>query len=321
MPATKSFTELLDFIRSETDRHLGKLDIPQEPAYLYDPIRYVLTGRGKRLRPILVHLSGRGFDADPEDLMHAGLAVELLHNFTLVHDDIMDDDDTRHGKSSVHEKYGNEAAILVGDSIFTLGQLIIGQVQAHTTVAFQAYNKASLTVCEGQAFDLQFEGDTSITLDQYLDMIGRKTGALLCLCAELGGILGGQSKDVCAELRNYGINLGRAFQVQDDILEIFSYQENLGKSLDSDIVADKQTVLTILARKHNGWDEITNSDADISTKRERMREFFLETGVDERARAMSHDYIARAQDSLSVFTGEHKKTMEQFTDFVLNRTH
>ena len=321
MPGTKLFTELLDFIRSETDRHLGKLDIPQEPAYLYDPIRYVLTGRGKRLRPILVHLSGRGFDADPEDLMHAGLAVELLHNFTLVHDDIMDDDDTRHGKSSVHEKYGNEAAILVGDSIFTLGQLIIGQVQAHTTVAFQAYNKASLTVCEGQAFDLQFEGDASTTLDQYLDMIGRKTGALLSLCAELGGILGGQSNDVCAELRDYGINLGRAFQVQDDILEIFSYQENLGKSLDSDIVADKQTVLTILARKHNGWDKITNSDADISTKRERMREFFLETGVDERARAMSHDYIARAQDSLSVFTGEHKKTMEQFTDFVLNRTH
>ena len=260
MPDTKSFTELLDFIRSETDRHLGKLDIPQEPAYLYDPIRYVLTGRGKRLRPILVHLSGRGFDADPEDLMHAGLAVELLHNFTLVHDDIMDDDDTRHGKSSVHEKYGNEAAILVGDSIFTLGQLIIGQVQAHTTVAFQAYNKASLTVCEGQAFDLQFEGDASTTLDQYLDMIGRKTGALLCLCAELGGILGGQSKDVCAELRNYGINLGRAFQVQDDILEIFSYKENLGKSLNSDIVADIQTILYIQPSKHNVCVEITNRE-------------------------------------------------------------
>jgi geranylgeranyl pyrophosphate synthase len=104
-------------------------------------------------------------------------------------------------------------------------------------------------------------------------------------------------------------------------MEIFSYQENLGNSLDSDIVADKQTVLTILARKHNGWDEITNSDADISTKRERMREFFIETGADEKARAMSHDYISRAQDCLSVFTGEHKKTMEQFTDFVLNRTH
>jgi geranylgeranyl pyrophosphate synthase len=321
MPDTKRFIDLLNFIRSETDRHLQKLDFPEEPAFLYDPIRYVLKGKGKRLRPLLVHLSGRGFDADPEDLMHAGLAVELLHNFTLVHDDIMDKDDIRHGKPTVHMKYGQAAAILVGDSIFTLGQLNIDQIQTSTVQAMNAYNKASLAVCEGQAYDLQFEGDTTVSLDQYLVMISRKTGALLSLCAELGGILGNQSHEVCHKLHTFGLNLGRAFQVQDDILEIFSDEENLGKSLESDVAADKQTVLTILARKHDGWDEIKNLTGDISAKRERMQSFFIETGVEARARQMSSNYITKAMDSLSVFSGEHKRAMEQFTHFVLNRTH
>jgi geranylgeranyl pyrophosphate synthase len=321
MPDTNLFSELITFIRSETDRHLNKLDIPEEPTFVYDPIRYVLAGKGKRLRPILVHLSGRGFDADPEDLMHAGLAVELLHNFTLVHDDIMDKDNTRHGQPTVHEQFGNEAAILAGDSIFTLGQLLIGQVQANTVQAVLAYNKASLEVCAGQAFDLQFEGDAATTLDQYLDMVGKKTGALLSLCAELGGILGGQSNDVCTALQNFGFNLGSAFQVQDDILEIFSDAENLGKSLDSDVIAEKQTILTVLARKHDGWDKIAGSDDDVAVKREQMRSFFTETGVYERAGEMSSDFISRAKDSLSVFSGDHKGNMEQFTDLVLNRTH
>lgn len=321
MTDTNSFSELIAFIRSETDRHLRKLDIPEEPAFIYDPIRYVLAGKGKRLRPILVQLSGRGFDADPEDLMHAGLAVELLHNFTLVHDDIMDKDDTRHGQPAVHKQFGNEAAILAGDSIFTLGQLLIGQVQTNTVQAALAFNKASLSVCAGQAYDLQFEGDAATTLDQYLDMVGKKTGSLVSLSAELGGILCSQSDDVCSELQNYGLNLGRAFQVQDDIMEIFSDEENLGKSLDSDVAAEKQTILTVLARKHDGWDDIAGSNDDIASKRDRMRSFFMETGVHDRAREMSNDYISRAKQSLSVFAGEHKRNMEQFTDLVLNRTH
>lgn len=321
MPDTSTFLELLSFIRLETDRHFQKLDLPEKPVNVYDPIRYVLKGQGKRLRPILVHLSGRGFDADPEDLMHAGLAVELLHNFTLVHDDIMDQDDLRHGQPSLHKQFGQEAAILAGDSIFTLSQLMIGQVQCNAVKAIQSFNRSALKVCEGQALDLQYEGDSATTLDQYLDTISRKTGALLSLCAEMGGILGDQSDDVCSELRDYGLNLGRAFQVQDDILEIFSDTKNLGKSLDSDITAAKQTILTILACKHDGWAGLVAENEEISTKRERMRDFFIETGVDDRAREMSRDYIARAKNSLGVFSGEHKTNMELFTNFVLNRTH
>lgn len=319
MSDTSSFSDLINFIRSETDRHLQKMDIPSEPEYVYAPIRYVLQGKGKRFRPILVHLSGRGFDADPEDLMHAGLAIELLHNFTLIHDDIMDKDDTRHGQPAVHTKFGQDAAILAGDSLFTLAQLMIGQVRSNTAPSFNAFNKASLAVCEGQAFDIQFESDTSVTLDQYLDMVGKKTGALVSVCAELGGIIGSQTDDILVELRNFGVNLGQAFQIQDDILEIFSDAENLGKSTDSDVVSDKQTVLTILARKHDGWNDISTDDP--SEKRNALRTFYDETGVRDRALELCTDHVQKAKDSLTVFSGEHRENMEQFTEMVLNRTH
>lgn len=319
MSDTESFTDLIEFIRSETNRHLQKMDIPSEPEYVYEPIRYVLKGKGKRLRPILLHLSGRGFDADPEDLMHGGLAVELLHNFTLIHDDIMDKDETRHGQPAVHTRFGQDAAILAGDSMFTLAQLMIGQVQTNTALSFNAFNKASLAVCEGQAFDIQFEGDTSITLDQYLDMVGKKTGGLVSVCAELGGILGDQTNETLIELRNYGINLGKAFQIQDDILEIFSDADNLGKSTDSDVLSDKQTILSILARKHDGWSDIKSDDP--TEKRNNLRTFYKSTGVRERAQELCEDHVKKAKDSLTVFSGEHRENMEQFTNMVLNRTH
>lgn len=319
MSDSKPFSDLIDLIRSETDRRLREIDLPCEPSYLYEPIHFALKGKGKRLRPVLVHLSGRGFDADPVDLMNAGMAVELMHNFTLVHDDIMDNDDTRHSQPTIHKQFGINEAILAGDSIFALAQLMIGQV--NSVVAFQAFNKASLSVCEGQAFDLEYENDTQITLDQYLNMIGKKTGELLSLCAEMGAILGHQDEIVRNEMRNYGMNLGKAFQVQDDILEIFSDVEQMGKSLGSDIAAGKQTILTILAKKHDGWEPIEAINEDILLKLERMRAFFIETGIKKRAEEMANDFIQKAKSSLSILKDEHRNTLNQFTDHVLNRTY
>ncbi|MCH7762516.1 MAG: polyprenyl synthetase family protein [Candidatus Marinimicrobia bacterium] len=319
MSDTKPFSELIDFIRSETDRHLREMDLPCEPSYLYEPIHFALKGKGKRLRPILVHLSGRGFDAEPVDLMHAGMAVELMHNFTLVHDDIMDNDHTRHGQPTIHKQYGINEAILTGDSIFALAQLMIGQV--NSIPAFQVFNKASLSVCEGQAFDLEYENDPQITLDQYLNMIGKKTGELLSLCAELGAILGHKNEIVRNEMRNYGMNLGKAFQIQDDILEIFSDVEQMGKSLGSDITAGKQTIMTILAKKHDGWDQIETSNEDISSKLNRMRTFFIETGIKNRAEEMTNDFIQKANSSLLILKDDHRDTLNQFTESILNRTY
>ncbi len=319
MSATNSYSQLIDFIRSETDRHLRNMKLPEEPSYLYQPIDFALKGKGKRFRPVLVHLSGRGFGADPEDLMNAGLAVELMHNFTLVHDDIMDNDETRHGLPTIHKHFGVNEAILAGDSIFALAQLMIGKV--NSVAAFQAFNTASLSVCEGQAFDLEYENDSRITLDQYLIMIGKKTGKLISLCGELGAILGQQDKSVTNEMSNYGMNLGIAFQVQDDLLEIFSNSKQMGKSLGSDISAGKQTILTIMARQHDGWEQIANIQEDITKKLERIRAFFIEKEIKKRAEEMANDFIQKARSSLSILQDDHRNTLNQFTEQVLNRTY
>ena len=248
MPITSSFEKHISFIKSDIEKSLNKIPLTNNPNYLYDPIRYIIKGKGKRLRPILVHLVGHSYSADPEDLMKASMAVELLHNFTLVHDDIMDNDSVRHGKPTVHKKWDEPTAILSGDAIFVLSQLLLNSLPQ---IIHRRFNEVSLNICEGQGMDKEFENDPSISMGKYLIMIGKKTGALLGLCAELGGLLSGQKKEEAHSLFQYGLNLGLAFQIQDDLLEIFSDESVMGKSLGSDLSKNKQTALTILAKNDN----------------------------------------------------------------------
>ena len=186
MPITSSFEKHISFIKSDIEKSLNKIPLTNNPNYLYDPIRYIIKGKGKRLRPILVHLVGHSYSADPEDLMKVSMAVELLHNFTLVHDDIMDNDSVRHGKQTVHKKWDEPTAILSGDAIFVLSQLLLNSLPQ---IIHRRFNEVSLNICEGQGMDKEFENDPSISMGKYLIMIGKKTGALLGLCAELGGLL------------------------------------------------------------------------------------------------------------------------------------
>ena len=215
------FHKEISFLKHEINRSLKKILIKDEPKYLYDPIKYSINNSGKRLRPILVFLSGKLFKSNVNDLMKAAVAVELLHIFTLIHDDIMDGDDIRHGKPSLHEKWDISTAILSGDAIFTLAQLAISNLDEK---AYKRLNEISLLVCEGQALDKEFENDNSISMDKYLNMITKKTGSLLGLCSELGAIVSGQKMDIRSKLYTFGVNLGLAFQIQDDYLEIFGEQ-------------------------------------------------------------------------------------------------
>lgn len=321
--ATTDFIEQVDFLRKEIDKALKRLPLPEKPEYLYQPLKYMLNGRGKRLRPILVHLSGKAFNADPEDLMNAGVAVELLHNFTLVHDDIMDQDDLRHGQESVHSKWDEATAILAGDGIFVLAQLSLARISNGSTEAYRCFNRTALTVCEGQALDNEFESDPSISLDDYFDMIEKKTGSLLGLCAELGGILGNQDQETCARLKAYGTNMGKAFQIQDDLLEIFGDRKSMGKSLGSDVLSEKQTILTILAREMN--DAVWNSvwmeaqGMKLDDRLELLRSHFRKSGVYEKALEMVKKSIVKARDGLNVFPEKSKAELAQFTDMILNR--
>ncbi len=310
--------EFQDTINAE----LESLDIPQEPEYLYDPVRYVSKGIGKRLRPILVHLVCKEFNADPSDSLNAGLAVEMLHNFTLVHDDIMDHDTIRHGQATVHKKWDESTAILAGDGIYAIAQLLMSRVKTNPLQAVRAFNKATLMVCEGQAYDKEFEHDKSISLDKYILMIEKKTGWLLGLCAELGGILSQQDEGLISHLRSYGINLGIAFQIQDDILEITSSPEDMGKSLGSDIAEGKQTVLTIMARDEypESWNKEWSrcEDLPIYERVQKIRSYMMENGLLDRAKSLVESYITKAYSELEVFAPD-SETLHQFTEMVLKR--
>ena len=320
---TDSFLDHIEQLRLEFNERLKNYPLDKEPRYIYDPIRYIMEGRGKRLRPIIVNLVGTVYGASKEDLINAGLAVELLHNFTLVHDDIMDHDSLRHGKATVHKKWDESTAILAGDGIYAIAQILITKAKVNPLMAVHAFNKATLYVCEGQAYDKEFEHNNNIVLDQYLTMIRKKTGWLIGFCAELGGILGDQPETIINELRSYGLNLGIAFQIQDDILEIFSDSKSMGKSLGSDLIAGKQTILTVLARQNdatgwkNIWENILKNDIDSAL--EKLRNYFEEKGILDAAKQMTKEYTEFAQKKLQIIPDEKRAQLNQLTEFVWKR--
>jgi len=320
---TDSFLDHIEQLRLEFNKRLNNFPLDSEPNYIYDPIKYIMEGQGKRLRPIIVNLVGTAYGADKDDLMNAGLAVELLHNFTLVHDDIMDHDSLRHGKATVHKKWDESTAILAGDGIYAIAQMLITKVKTNPLKAVHAFNKATLFVCEGQAYDKEFEHNNEIVLDQYLTMIRKKTGWMIGFSAELGGILGDQSDSVMNELQSYGLNIGMAFQIQDDLLEVFSDSKSMGKSLGSDIVAGKQTILNVLARQNDGieWErkqeEIIGNDIESALKI--IRIYFEEKGILESAKKMVRNYTEAAQKNLMIIPKEKRIQLDQLTEFVWKR--
>ena len=308
------FSELISFIRKEVNHSIKKLPISNTPTYLYEPIKYALKGEGKRLRPILTHLVGRAYKADPNPLMTISLAVELLHNFTLVHDDIMDNDSVRHGKLTVHNKWDEPTAILSGDAIFVLSQLLLNSLPQ---IIHRRFNEVSLNICEGQGMDKEFENDPSVPMGKYLIMIGKKTGALLGLCAELGGLLSGQKKEEAHSLFQYGLNLGLAFQIQDDLLEIFSDESVMGKSLGSDLSKNKQTALTILAKNDNSekWLNFTRNYSKISD----YQSYFDKNRIRNKVEESIQHYINKANSALNAAPKSDKDHLQKFTTLILKR--
>lgn len=319
----KTFQDKVADLRDRFNSVLRDYPLSDRPNYLYDPIRYVLKGEGKRLRPILVYLVGSVYNADDSDLINAGLAAELLHNFTLVHDDIMDQDDIRHGQLTIHKKWDESTAILTGDGIYAIAQLLITEVKINQLTAIKAFNKATLFVCEGQAYDKEFENNHSVTLDDYLLMIEKKTGWLIGFCAELGGILGNQDINTIDSLRQYGLNLGNAFQIQDDIFEIFNDDKAMGKSLGSDIIAGKQTILAILARATDpgGWIKTRKKIQKLNLEEtiDYLRSYLMDLEVLDEASRLAKQYIDTAKRNLTIIPVEKRDWLECFTEIVLNR--
>ena len=291
-------SQLIDFIRKEFNHSLKSFPLPGSPKYLYNPIKYSLESKGKRYRPIIVHLAGRSFKSDPDELMKISLGIELLHNFTLIHDDIMDSDDIRRNVPTLHKKFDVPSAILAGDGIFTISQLILISLEHNSTKLLQKYNEVVLEICEGQALDKEFEDQAEIELDAYIDMVKKKTGALLGACLCLPAIMYGESSEKVEKLYNVGKCLGVAFQLQDDILEIFGEEKVIGKSLGSDIIANKKTAIALIANKINS-DEWNNLISEFDGNNlEKIRNFLTNYGINNQIENLTSTYFQSSYESL-----------------------
>ena len=250
------------------------------PNSLVKTFNYVISGKGKRIRPLLTLLTSKSLFGDYTKSYNAALAVEILHNFTLVHDDIMDNDTLRHGKQTVHEKWDVSTAILVGDAMLAKSINILSESNYNDNL-LKSFNSALMAVCEGQALDKEFETQKNINQEEYFTMIEKKTSYLIAMPIEIGALAYNYALKDAKKLFNFGLSIGKAFQIQDDFLEIMSNPEIMNKSLDSDILLGKKTYPIILCNKidKNFIKEIikNKNTKEIISK---IRKFILENKLD-----------------------------------------
>jgi geranylgeranyl diphosphate synthase type II len=234
--------------RQRIDQELDALDFSKAPQELYQPIKYVLSNGGKRARPVLVMMACELFTDDTEIALPAAMAVEIFHNFTLVHDDIMDKAPLRRNKATVHEKWGNNVAILSGDAMIVKAYEQIARCRTeYLNRVFTVFNDVAIQVCEGQQMDMNFQECSQVSIGEYVHMIELKTATLLAGSLKMGAILGGATDEEADLLGAFGKNIGIAFQLQDDILDVYGEEGKFGKQVGGDIVAGKKTFLMLKA--------------------------------------------------------------------------
>lgn len=241
------------------ENYLAQIELPKEPQYLYDPIIYSMSGGGKRIRPTLLMLSCEAFGGNAQDAQPAAAAVEMFHNFTLLHDDIMDNASVRRGKPSVAAEWGNNVAILSGDAMMIYSYRLLSQVPAHLLPrVMEIFTTIALQVCEGQQYDMDFETRQKVSVVEYMNMIELKTSVLLAGAASIGAVLGGASDADSRKIYRYALELGLAFQLQDDLLDSYGREEELGKKIGGDILEGKKTCLML-----NAMSRSTEADREI----------------------------------------------------------
>lgn len=231
------------------EEEIKSYSFPEIPSNLYDPLRYFMLLGGKRMRPMLTLMSAKLFQKTPKESMSAAIAVELFHNFSLIHDDIMDEAPLRRAKPTVHEKWNTNIAILSGDVLLVKAYEQICQNPPHLIPELLSlFNKTAVEVCEGQQMDMDFEKRSDVSSEEYIEMIRLKTSVLLGCALEMGAIIGETTPENRKCLYDFGVHLGIAFQIQDDLLDLYGDPEKVGKQVGGDISANKKTLLSIMAK-------------------------------------------------------------------------
>jgi geranylgeranyl diphosphate synthase type II len=301
----------------------------KEPRNLYEPVHYILKLGGKRIRPVLTLMSAEIFDADYKLALPAALAVEVFHNFSLIHDDIMDDAPLRRGNETVHEKWNTNTAILSGDAMLILAYQYF---EKYNTDVFRdlakLFSKTALEVCEGQQYDVDFETRDDVTIDQYLKMIEYKTAVLVGASMKMGAIVAETSAENANLIYDFGLNLGLAFQLQDDYLDAFGNPETFGKQVGGDIIENKKTYLYLKAIEFANSDEkeqllhlFSIQPEDNSAKIASVKEIFNSSGASSATQKAIQDYTLKAFETLRNISidNEKKDILRSFGENLMGR--
>ena len=319
---------LTAYLSHETERSRYSENKSKYPHSLYDPLNYIMQGAGKRIRPIILMLASEAFGGNPDDALSAAIAVEILHNFTLVHDDIMDNADTRRGRDTIHKKWDINAAILVGDELIGLSYRSLLKTKSpriHEVVA--AFTDGVIEVCEGQALDKEFEISNDVSLDDYIIMIRKKTAELLRTSALIGAILGNADEKGLKTISSYSENLGLAFQIQDDLLDVIADENEFGKKIGGDILEMKKTylylkTLEILDEKGKSEFKKLYSSSVETGKIDSVISTYRNVCAIESAKNEIKLYTDKANENLSEIDSESsRKTLSLFSEMLLNRNY
>jgi geranylgeranyl diphosphate synthase type II len=310
-------------------KHIETLTIPDTPPELYEPVRYVLSMGGKRIRPALVLLACDMFSGAVESALIPALAIEIFHNFTLLHDDIMDRSELRRGHPTVHIKYNQNVAILSGDVMSILASRLMNQapgVVLHTV--HHIFTRTAMQVCEGQQIDMNFENRLNVSEDEYLHMIELKTAVLIAASLKIGAILGGASEKDAEDLYEFGRNVGLAFQLQDDLLDTYGDPEQMGKNRGTDIVDNKKTFLMIKTLEKAAPDQkkllvewLTMPAFDREEKISAVVDIYDSLGIREQTENRIREFYAAAIPNLERLNkpDERKVELYNFASFLMNR--
>jgi geranylgeranyl diphosphate synthase, type II len=306
---------------------LTTLELPSEPRHLYEPITYTLSNGGKRMRPLLVLIGCKIFDGNIEEAIHPAIGIELFHNFTLLHDDIMDKAPLRRGMKTVHEKWNNHVAILSGDALFIRAYQELVQTNPKVLPSILGdFNRTALQICEGQQMDMDFETFEDVSIESYLKMIGLKTAVLLAASLKIGAVIGGASRVQAELMYDFGLNAGIAFQLQDDILDIYGESQKVGKQNGGDIISNKKTFLLLktmeLAKGETAKKLATAlSSSDNAAKVNSVTAIYAELGIRELAEKRMWEYYNKGISSLEKVNADEKwlATLRAFSNKLMHR--
>lgn len=322
----KQTKDKLEQWRGAVHNHLQNAEFEQAPVYLSDPMHYALKAEGKMLRPALFLASVEAAGGNWADKVEIAAALEIFHTFTLVHDDIMDGDDMRRGQPTVHKQYDDERALLAGDTLLLYVYQLLGKSDAESfPEIFQAFTAGAMEVCYGQGWDMQFGQSEQVEPEQYEMMIDLKTGALVKLACQMGGIAGGGNREQVDALSRFGLLLGRAFQMQDDLLELTSSADTMGKSLGSDVLNEKKTWIWLDLKKNlseselDHWKKMQSSEFLSLEAREQVHQWMREHGTIERAETLVQKWIEEADSILTQSSFAKTDMLRALADLILTR--